>query len=425
MKFTSLLLFFLVFFDATAQVKDSCSAATEHYLKGKYKETIIAASVCINTEKDNNRLLLAYAFRSDAYERNKQYELALADMTKVIALSPESGNFCSRAAVYQKMKKYDLAVKDYDVAIQKLPENYVNYYFKGRCLLAAKKYAAASEALQICLDKQPQYAQASALLSAIALEQNDIKTAHEHIKTALKNNKGAYEPNYYAALLEMKDGKYREALQQLNEAEKNDWTKPEIFIKKAESYAWLNRTDSARLNLEKVKKMDYDVQEWTKVITIIRSQEIPEINPEQINSNKQEVNDLYKQALQQKKEKKLTAAFKIISSAIKLAPDNADLYSLSAEILLKLFLSENQEAVSNPSTFDFKKNDDWYLLMDDLKTAVQLKPSNFAAYYLRANAFLIQQENKKAGADLKKALEFISQNPRYEAEIRQMIEKAK
>ncbi|MCC6583675.1 MAG: tetratricopeptide repeat protein [Chitinophagales bacterium] len=425
MKFISLLLFFWIFYDAAAQIKDSCSAATEHYMKGKYKETIIASTVCINSEKDNNRLLLAYAFRSDAYERNKQYELALADVTKVIALSPESGNFCSRAAIYQKMKKYDFALKDYDAAIQKLPDNYVNYYFKGRCLLAAKKYAEASSVLYTCLNMQPQYAQASALLAAIALEQNDLKTSQEHIKTALKNNNGAYEPNYYAGLLEMKLGNFRAALQQLNEAEKNDWTKPEVFFKKATCYAWLNRTDSARLNLEKVKKMDYDIQEWTNVFTIIRSQEIPEINRELINSNKQEVNELYRQAMQQKNEKKLRTAFKTISNAIKLAPNNADLYSLSAEILLALFISENPDAVSQPSLFDFDKSDDWYLLMDDLKTSIKLKPSNFAAYYLRANAFLIKQENKKARGDLEKVLEFISQNPKYETEIKQLMEKAK
>ena len=428
MKYISLLLCFLMFCDVSAKnntPKDSCQAATDYYLNSKYKEAITAATVCIHTETDSKKLMLAYAFRSDAYERNKQYELALNDVNQVLKLSPESGNYCSRAAIYQKLKKYNLAVNDYDAAIQKLPNNYVTYYFKGKCLVAAKRLEEAVTTLNTCLKMQPDYANASAVLAAIAMEQNDFKTAKTNIDIALKNNTGSYEPPYFAGVLEMKRNQYRAALQQFSEAEKQDWTKPEIYIKKAECYAWLDQLDSARINVEKAKKFDGDIQEITKVLTIIRSQEIPEINVKKIIGENTEVSGLYEKALQQKKEKKFTEAFKTISSAIKLKPTCSDLFSLSAEILLLLFEMENPNAVSNPATFDFNKNDDWFLLMDDLGTAIKLKSTNFAAYYLRGNAFLMKQENKKAIADFEKALQFISQNPYYETEIKQLIMNAK
>jgi tetratricopeptide (TPR) repeat protein len=428
MKYISLLLFFLIFCGVSAKnntTKDSCQAATDYYLNSKYKEAIAAATVCINTETDTKKLMLAYAFRSDAYERNKQYEQALSDVNQVIRLSPESGNYCSRAAIYKKLKKFDLAVYDYDTAIQKLPGNSVNYYFKGKCLFAAKRFEEAITTLNTCLKMQPNYANASAILAAIAIEQNNFTAAKANLDIALKNNSGSYEPPYYAGILAMKQNQFKTAVHYLNEAEKQDWLRPEGYIKKAECYAWLYQLDSARINIDKAKKTGGDISEITKVLTIIRSQEIPEINVEKIITNQTQVSALYEKAFQQKKEKKFSAAFKTISAAIKLEPTNSDLYSLSAEILLLLFEMENPDAVSNPATFDFNKNDDWFLLMDDLGTAIKLKPTNFAAYYLRANAFFIKQENKKAIVDFEKALQFIAQNPTYETEIKQLIKKAK
>ena len=55
-----------------------------------------------------------YSDRSIAYQRKKELDLAMADLTKAIELEPGSAAaYYSRGLIYKDMKKYDLAVTDF------------------------------------------------------------------------------------------------------------------------------------------------------------------------------------------------------------------------------------------------------------------------------------------------------------------------
>ena len=98
---------------------------------------------------------------------------------------------------------------------------------------------------------------------------------------------------------------------------------------------------------------------------------------------------------------------------------------MSSEITLSIFQTSNQKAIAESDNFDFEKNDDWWLALDDAKIAIQLNPDNFAAYYLRANMYLDIKKYKAVQSDLEKCLKLINANPYYEPDIKKMIENIK
>lgn len=419
------LLLFSFLFAQNNYPKDSCAAADEHYYKKRYKECIVAATTCINSETNKDKLVLAYSFRSNAYEKIKDYNKALQDINKVIDLSPTVGNIGVRAALYTTLEKYDLALQDYDKKISMSPDSEMEYYFKGVCLVKAKRYDDAISVLQTALKINPKNTYITTELGKIAFINNDYTKAKEYLDKAIKDNFGIYEPFYYQGLLSMHDGDFRKAIAYFDDAFKYDWTEGNILIQRAIAYAWLHKIDSAKTDLEKAKKMKYEGQLLTNATIIIRSQEIPEINPETIQSNNKEILSLYQRAHQLKKEKRLNEAFKQISAAIKLEPKNSYVYSLSSEITLSIFQTSNQKAIAESDNFDFEKNDDWWLALDDAKIAIQLNPDNFAAYYLRANMYLDIKKYKAVQSDLEKCLKLINANPYYEPDIKKMIENIK
>lgn len=401
--------------------KDSCAAADEHYYKKRYKETIVAATSCINSETNNDKLILSYSFRSSAYEQLKEYDKALLDINKVVSMSPTIGNIRSRAALYATMGKFDLALQDHDKAISISPDSDMEYYFKGKCLVKAQRYDDATSVLQTALKINPKNSYITTELGKIALINNDYTKAKEYFDRAYKDNYGAHEPFYYQGVLSMHDGDFRKAISYFNDAFKYDWTDGNTLIQRAIAYAWLYKPDSAKTDLEKAKNLKHESQLLTNATIILRSQEIPEINPEIIQSNNKEFLILYQRSHQLKKEKRLKEAFKQISAAIKLEPKNSYVYSLSSEITLSIFQMNHQATMAESDNFDFEKNDDWWLAMDDAKTAIQLNPDNFAAYYLRANMYLDLKKYKLAQSDLEKCLKLINANPYYESGIKKMI----
>ena len=70
----------------------------------------------------------AYSGRGNAYDELKQYDLAIADWSKMIELFPDDAQgYNNRGISYTSVKKYDLAIADYLKILELRPDYAYGY----------------------------------------------------------------------------------------------------------------------------------------------------------------------------------------------------------------------------------------------------------------------------------------------------------
>jgi tetratricopeptide (TPR) repeat protein len=110
-----------------------------------YECKIAAATRTIDSDPKNEE---PYYDRGVAYKNNGQYDLAIADYTKYIAMKPKNpvylaDGFVGRANVYRITGKHDLAIADYGRALQIDPKNHNALLNRGITFWNKKDYASA------------------------------------------------------------------------------------------------------------------------------------------------------------------------------------------------------------------------------------------------------------------------------------------
>jgi tetratricopeptide (TPR) repeat protein len=107
------------------------------YEAGNPNQTIVACSVVITRGlADKQDLNAAFKNRGNAYDDKGQYDLAIADYDKAIAINPNDADaFNDRGATHSAMRKYDLAIKDYDQALRLKPDSAIA--LNNRCFAKA------------------------------------------------------------------------------------------------------------------------------------------------------------------------------------------------------------------------------------------------------------------------------------------------
>jgi tetratricopeptide (TPR) repeat protein len=79
----------------------------------------------------------AYGLRAIAYYEQGNYQQAIKDCDRAIALDPKKdfnfsgGLYCCRGLAYEKLGNYRHAIKDYDRAIELNPKFALAYYNRG------------------------------------------------------------------------------------------------------------------------------------------------------------------------------------------------------------------------------------------------------------------------------------------------------
>jgi tetratricopeptide (TPR) repeat protein len=85
-----------------------------------------------------------YAWRGYQYSREAEWESAVENYTKAIALSPtNTGLYCSRGAAYYAEKDYDDAFRDFNKAVQLQPTNSLALEYRGAVYVMRTNYNAA------------------------------------------------------------------------------------------------------------------------------------------------------------------------------------------------------------------------------------------------------------------------------------------
>ncbi len=108
---------------------------------------------------DPQRCYLGYFHRGDWYEKNKQFELAIADFSKLLEIDPSKEFvYFNRGACYSSLGKDSLALNDFDMAVKLGSSNADAYYNRGRILAAFGKDSAALSDYNKAIELNPRSA---------------------------------------------------------------------------------------------------------------------------------------------------------------------------------------------------------------------------------------------------------------------------
>ena len=107
-------------------------------------------------EMDSGKTFFSYNNRGIAYSDMGQYDRALEDYNKVIAMNPYySRVYNNRGVVYSRQGRYDMAIEDFSKAIDLNPYFYDAYNNRGVAFDKAGRFEKAMEDFQKALDLNP------------------------------------------------------------------------------------------------------------------------------------------------------------------------------------------------------------------------------------------------------------------------------
>jgi tetratricopeptide (TPR) repeat protein len=137
----------------------------------KYDEAIVdfTRSIELNP-KDSN----VFAFRGDAFFKKADYDKALADYKKVVAMMPETDRefhiaLFRTAETYLAKGDYTSALVDVNQAVRRSPGDSYAHLLRGRILLSAGKTELAKTDFKKALEIRPDYQQAKEELAKLGV----------------------------------------------------------------------------------------------------------------------------------------------------------------------------------------------------------------------------------------------------------------
>ena len=119
---------------------------------GKLEESIDDLKKAVGLKNDksgaHNNLGLSYFEKED-------YDEALNEFTKAIALEQHPFHYNNRGLAYYHIGQYDLAKKDFDEAIKKQPDDPLVYFNRGNVFLNQGDYELAHADFDTAIAKEP------------------------------------------------------------------------------------------------------------------------------------------------------------------------------------------------------------------------------------------------------------------------------
>jgi tetratricopeptide (TPR) repeat protein len=142
---------------------DKGLAAMVYYWRGsEIKNTKIGKDVISYLTKSielNAKFTLAYTMRANVYARSGDTSAALADISKALALDPNSAEvYCSRGFMHFYASRFTDAHRDFEKALSINPNCTGAYYGRGAAYTIEGKYAEAIAAFNNVLELDPQNA---------------------------------------------------------------------------------------------------------------------------------------------------------------------------------------------------------------------------------------------------------------------------
>jgi tetratricopeptide (TPR) repeat protein len=187
--------------------------------------------------------------RGEFYAENKQYDEAIADLTKMIELHPDSSeNYRNRSIAYKMKGDYKSALSDCEYAINKRFQLDEAYNLRGQIYLGMKEYNKAIDDFNTSINfynwSEP-YIYRGDTYRLIGDDKKAIEDYTIAIALVLDDNNGIRAILEQAKLLE-KAGKNDEAIKSYK-----------LFKNKTEKYFWDNSNeDEIKFAVERLKALE-------------------------------------------------------------------------------------------------------------------------------------------------------------------------
>ncbi|WP_170754098.1 tetratricopeptide repeat protein [Ruegeria lacuscaerulensis] len=154
--------------------------------KAKHTQAVSACTALLNgngaTEANRNAL---FRFRGRAYYRDRQFDMAVADYTRALAVYPNDANsFLRRAFAYDALGDTQAAAADYDSALQIDPDSLFALYRKSGFDRRNGRPHAARRGLQAALKIDSGYGRAGYELLDLSYELNGFDGVEAFLKQA-------------------------------------------------------------------------------------------------------------------------------------------------------------------------------------------------------------------------------------------------
>ena len=140
----------------------------EYLKKGEYEEAIADFNKAIALRPD---FAEAYSKRGEAYYAQKRYKEAIAEYSKAIGLRPDFAEaYSNRGAAYFAQRNYEQAIADFNEAIKLKPDDATAYSNRGAAYSAQRNYEKAideyGKAIKLKPDDATAYSNRGAAYSA-------------------------------------------------------------------------------------------------------------------------------------------------------------------------------------------------------------------------------------------------------------------
>ena len=215
----------------------------------------------VNQKRTKNNLFKKYVRNGRRYARKKQYSKALENYNRAIRLNPKSSETrFERAMLHEIQGREKEALEDYNKAIELNSRFSHAYNHRARLYVKQKKYHEALEDLKEVRKNDPT-AELSCLLNEAAiymrLEQYEEILDRLSKALALKPPGPMLEEIYWTdGVANIKLKKYKEALDDFNQAINLNPKEAALYVNRAAAYIGLDRSDDALKDLDKATDLN-------------------------------------------------------------------------------------------------------------------------------------------------------------------------
>ena len=195
----------------------------------------------------------AYLVRGNVHDKKKEYDLAIADYTKAIELKPDDAYpYNNRGYNHDKKQEYDLAIADYTKAIELKPDDANPYMNRGIVQFEKQEYDLAIADYTKAIELNPDFAYPYNNRGIVHNEKQEYDLAITDFTKTIEldhNYASAYNNRCWAYY---KLGKYEEALPDCEKAIELEPNDPETLDSRASVYEALGRKSDAIKDFQKI-----------------------------------------------------------------------------------------------------------------------------------------------------------------------------
>ncbi len=208
----------------------------------------------------NPRDAEAYNTRGAAYARTGNFDDAIGDFSKAVQIDPKSASaYTNRALAYRQTNHNDLALADFNRALESNPNHAPAYLGRANLLRGQGNYAEAMADLDQAIKLNPEGGQGAQAFHARGLihqRQGDHVRAIADFDNAIDRDPFAAAPYQARAQSLMAQGKYPQAIEDLNAALNVDTKNAEAWANLGMAYEKSGNPIKARESYSHAKAID-------------------------------------------------------------------------------------------------------------------------------------------------------------------------